>query len=308
MNVSKLNRLTVSRETVLRLSRLLLGGEPWTRRALSESLGISTVTVGKMAEEWKRAGLLEETVLPAERGRSPRQLHLTTQSVAWGILRMEERGCSLAVVSPGGSLISRQSLPYDTAMSPEGNEAMLRGQWHTMKHRLEKTYCVVGLGVILRESRLCYRERAILEGIGSEADRTAREEALTARALSHGAYGKTVLYLQPDREIRSLLVMGKEWKEGRVPAKGQDRFDAVIEAVFQMAKLILPDGIVAESHGRHEGDGRRLLRRLEKRWLEGVPTPCPQLFPPEELTLAERAMIRELNEALAQTIAREMGR
>ena len=185
---------------------------------------------------------------------------------------------------------------------------MLRGQWHTMKHRLEKTYRVVGLGVILRESHLSYRERAILEGIGAEADQTAREEILTAEALSDGTYGRTVLYLQPDREIRTLLVMGKEWKEGRVATKGQDRYEAVIEAVLQMAKLILPDGVVAESHGRHEGDGRRLLRQLEKRWREEVSAPCPKLFPPEDLTLAERAMIQELNEALAQKIAREMGR
>ena len=307
MRVPEMERLTVSGETVLHMTRLLLSGEALTRRELAERLQVSTVTVGKIADAWNRLGLLEESVLLTERGRSPRSLRLRANGVAWGIFRMEEEGWSLLAVSPDGRLLSRRQLSYDDAMSPEGNEAMARGEWHMLRRRLMDSYTVVGLGVILRESKLTYWERSIREGIATEADVTGEETVLTAQTLSNGKYGKCVLYLRPERELRSLLVLGREWTENSLPRKGKDSYDAVVESVLQMNRMISIDSITAESHGRYERDAASLLRRLEKKWSEAEERACPNILPPEALTLAERAMLCRLNGHLAEAIADRMG-
>ena len=303
-----LNQLTVSRETVRKLSMLLLEGEGWTGRTLARELDVSVVTVGKVVEEWKRVGLLEESLLPTERGRSPRRIQLAPRSVAWGILRMEERGCSLILADTEGNLIEKQGLPYDAAMSPEGNAALLRGAWHAWRNRLKQTYLAVGLGVILRESRLPYWETSVLEAMDGEADCIEREERLTAEALSDEAKECAVHYFQLDREIRTMLVMGEEWQGSKDAAAGADRYEALVEDLIGMARIITPARIVAESVGKYESDAGRLLRRLRKRWQEtGLPF-CPEMILSEELTFAERSMVGRLNRAFAREIAREVGR
>ncbi len=309
MKLSGLTKINVSRETASSVSRLILKGDPLTRREIAERVGVSVMTVGKIADALAEAGLAEDCVRAAERGRSPRVIKLPPQGIAWGILRVEESGSSLVVVGGDGKALEKQNIPYDEAMSPEDNEAMLRGRWHEVKHRIEKRFAAVGLGVILQDLSGFYWKRAILEGVGAEADLAEQENELTAKSLCGGEFGKTVLYLRLDREIRTVLAIGDEWSAGSFPIKGQKRYEELCETVLHLTDLLMPDGIVAESQGRYAGDDGRLLRRIKREWQsKRSDRPMPKLHMPDDLTLSECAMTDRLNDLLADELGRRIGK
>lgn len=308
MRIPDMRRLTVAKETVRHISSLLLTDERWTRRALAEKAEVSSMTVGKIVAAWGEAALLTENLTPIERGRNPREIRLAERSIAWGILRMEEKGCSLVVVTARGVRLRQHSIPYDAAMSPEDNGAVLRGRWHATRSELEESYAVVGLGVILRESPVPYWEQVVRDGIGAEADCVDREEALTAKAMRKLAAREPALYLCLGHQIRAILVIGESWTENKRVINGGERYETLTEAILQTASMIPLGSIVAESHGRYEGDAKRLLHRLERRWRTELDRPCPELILSESLTFAEKAAIESLNDLLAKRLAEQMGK
>ena len=302
------NKIKVSREIVRPAVSRILQGEYLTRRELAEGQGISVMTAGKIVEALLEAGLISETEGFAERGRAPRVIRLASQKIAWAILRMEERGCSFVVVQGDERTVMTRGIPYDEAMSPEDNEAMLRGLWHATKNQLEREFAIVGLGVILRGDAERYWKEAILSGIGAEADYIGFEEDLTGESLSRGEMGRSVLYLRPERETRTILAIGGEWAAGESPIRGQQRYDELCETILRMTDLITLDAIAAESFGRFSGNDKRLLNRLKKEWKRTRSScPMPKLYYKESPTLSECATVRHLTELLAQEIGGALG-
>ena len=300
--------MTVSSDTVYRITSLLLRGDGMTRRQLAEAAGVSVMTAGKIVDVYREAGLLEEFTETADRGRSPRGLRMSCGSVAWGILRVEEKGCSLTLLRSDGELLESHSLLYDSAMSPEENEKMLRGRWHLLKDRIEKQFAVTGIGLILRGMDNSYWNQALRDGIGAEAERIEWDPELTAERLCEGSLGRTVLYLRLDREIETVLAVGTEWTAGISQAKGQQRYETLADQISELCALLDLEGIVAESHGRYAGDAGRFLHRLESEWSARSKKALPKLHMPEKITLAEQAMLAHLNDALATELARTVGK
>ena len=307
MRLPKINALTVSAKTVRRVAECLLAEETETRKGLGALAEVSGATAGKIVRAFVDAGVVEEYPLLAEFGRRPGGIRLRDNFAAWGILRMEERGCSLITVSWKGDLLRKERFFYDDAMSPEENEARLRGRWHECKAELERRYFAMGFGMITRESGIPHWKEALLEGIGREVDFIDEERALTAKALAREGDGITTLHVRMERETRALFVMGNTWREMTVDTTVEKRGERLTEWLMNAARLILIDTVAAESRGRHEGEAERFLRRLSREWEKRSSRPMPKLLYSQPLTFAEAEAVHELNRILARKIGDAVG-
>lgn len=306
MRIPNLEQLSVSRESVEQLVLLLLQPDSvWTRNALAERLGVSSMTVGKIVRVLWDGGLIESARVASVRGRQPEGFRWTSQGEYW-ILRVAQGGFSILLIEERGERVHRYEVAHEPSLSPEGNLEALLGRVQQMFHARAGSAGARCVGVLADGMDIGELQSVL----GRIADAVENETVLLGRELLHPTYGEAVLYLRLDEQIVPSWRVGTQFLtphflplDAGLPRTEQ--YDRIAQAVASMGHLMIPDRIVAEGFGRYERDSQVLLDRIGACWdRRNAP---PVLSAPTGLCLAELGMLELLREKLAEAVSALIG-
>ena len=209
MKIPQLKFPAVHQKTCSRLLFLALSGEERSRSEWAEQTNVGLTTVGRVAQELLRTGLIEERVCLSFSSGRKKGLLRTAVQCRFLVASVDERGCALTVTDGWGQASEQIRVTPNEDLTEGENMLLYREAIARWKRRLEETYPFVGSVLTLPEAKIHDTSRNHFFP-SWDVDLVISQEDCVREMILGRYRERTVYYLSLDSDLYPVL-----WVRGR---------------------------------------------------------------------------------------------